>query len=132
MASTLAAGTTVSNLVEVPIEPDVLDWGLQDISSSDAGRVLDGNNTMYKNRTSQKRKLRLSWNNPSLKDASAILAMFNPEYVYVRYPDVLDGALSVRQFYMGDRSAPFRQVTLPLGDGGSTVITTLSFDIIER
>ena len=132
MSSTISVGTSPSSLVDVPIEPDALDWGLQDVSSPDAGRVLDVSNTMYKNRTSQKRKLRLSWSNPSLANASAILSMFNPEYVYVRYPDVLAGGMQTRQFYVGDRSAPFRQVTLPIGDGKSTTITTLSFDIIER
>ena len=127
MASTISVGTSASSLVDVPIEPDAIGWGLQDISSSDAGRVLDSSNTMYKNRTSQKRKVSLSWTNPSLEDASAILRMFNPEYVYVRYLDVMSGEYETRQFYMGDRSAPFRMITV-----NGAVISTLSFDIIER
>lgn len=132
MAASLKVGTKSNNLVDIPAEPDAISWGIQDISASDAGRVQDGTNKMYKNRTSQKRKLQLSWTNISLAKASAILQMFNPEYVYVRYMDVYANGMQTRQFYVGDRTAPFRQITLNNSDGTKTVVSSLSFDIIER
>ena len=42
----LAVGTSVSSLKDVPVEPDVIDWDVNDISSPDAGRVQDANCTM--------------------------------------------------------------------------------------
>lgn len=132
MASSLSVGTAVGSLVDVPAEPDSIAYGLMDISAPDAGRVQDQGNTMYKDRISQKRKLQLSWTDIALADASAILRMFNPEYVYVRYLDVLDGEFETRQFYVGDRTSPFRQISVADATGRRTVMATLSFDIIER
>lgn len=59
--SVLRVGQDWSSMAEVTPDPASMTWGLQDISSSDAGRVQDAGNTMYKMRTSQKRKLQLSW-----------------------------------------------------------------------
>lgn len=132
MTASIQVGTTTSNLVDVPVEPDAITWGLQDISASDAGRVHDSGNTMYKMRTSQKRKMQLSWTNISFANASTILQAFNPEYVYVKYKDPLHGGWQTRRFYVGDRSAPFRQIALSDANGTKTVMQTLSFDIIER
>lgn len=131
MAS-LSVGTSATTLVDVPVEPDDIGFGLQDVSASDSGRVQDSNATMYKNRVTQKRKLSLAWKDPSLEQASKILQMFNPQYIYVRYLDVMDGAFSIRCFYVSDRSAPFRQITLDDPSGKRTTISTLSFSIIER
>ena len=47
----LSVGTNPSNLVDISLDPAQLTWGLQDISASDAGRVQDAGNTMYKMRT---------------------------------------------------------------------------------
>ena len=124
----LSVGTTPSNLTPISLDPSSLEWGLQDISASDAGRVQDSGNTMYKMRTSQKRKLNITWTMPTRAQASEILRAFNPEYVYVRYFDPMENAYNVRQFYVGDRSAPFKWVDIM----GGTRLTTLSFNIIER
>ena len=132
MASSISVGTTSSNLVDVPVEPDSISWGLQDVSASDAGRVQDSNNTMYKMRTSQKRKLQLSWTNITFENASSIVKMFNPEYVYVRYKDLLTGGWRTAQFYTGDKTAPFRMISLNDTHGRKTVMSSLSFDIVER
>lgn len=131
MASTLSVGTTQTNLVDVPVEPDTFSWGLQDISASDAGRTEDADNRMHKNRTSQKRKVQLGWNNPTFAQASAIVQMFNPEYVFVRYLDLLSGGWRIAEFYTGDKSAPFRQIALNDPSGNKTVVSTLTFDIVE-
>ena len=122
----LMVGTSPDSLVEVPT-PDGITWGLQDVSSSDSGRVNDANATMYKNRVTQKRKLVLSWKNPDDLQAMAILRAFNPVYVYVRYFEPMDAEFQVRCFYSGDKSAPLSQITV-----GGVVYTSLSFDVIER
>lgn len=114
----------------VPISPDPykLVWGLQDVSADDAGRVKDAQATMYKQRLAQKRKLQLAWRNPDHAATGRILRAFNPEYVYIRYWDAMEDAWAVRQFYVGDRTAPLRWFeTL-----GGTRFEELSFDVIER
>lgn len=124
----IKVGPSVGSLADVPTPTDI-GWGLQDVSSSDAGRVQDANSTMYKMRVGQKRKLQLSWANPTLEEASAILQAFNPEYVFVQYVDIMTGGYELREFYVGDRSAPFREIRDPVS---GTVVSKLSFDIIER
>lgn len=127
----LWVGASADSLTAVPLDPATLDWGLQDVSSSDAGRTHDANTTMYKMRLSQKRKLKLSWLNPTMEVASSILQLFNAEYFYVRYWDVMDNQYETRCFYSGDRSAPFRWFNIS-GRSDSKRLTQLTFDIIER
>lgn len=107
--------------------PSSFTWGLQDNSASDAGRVQDATDTMYKNRTSQKRKLQLAWNGLSKEQTSAILQAFNPEYIDVTYPDAMSGTDETRTFYVGDRTAPIKIWTL-----NNKRYEQLSFNIIER
>lgn len=127
--SMLAVGTSPSNLKELSRDPSSWGWGLQDISSSDAGRVQDTGNTMYKMRTSQKRKITLTWNQPTAEVTAEILQAFNPEYVYVKYHDAMSNSWEVRQFYVGDRTSMLQYFQIPkLG----TRYSTVSFDIVER
>ena len=112
--------------VECPC-PSTFSYGLMDISASDAGRVEDANNTMYKNRTSQKRKMELSWNAKKPEDVSKILQMFDPEYIMVTYWDAKDGREEVREFYTGDKTAPVKQWTV-----NNKLFTSVSLNIIER
>lgn len=105
--------------------PSGMTWGLQDISDEDAGRTTD--NVMHKNRTGQKRKLQLEWQNPTFQEAAAIMQAFNPEYIHVRYPDLLTGGYDDREFYVGDRTAPYKFFTV-----GDKRMSSVSFDIIER
>lgn len=134
MASSMQVGTALNNLRDVPVEPDGVSWALNDISAPDAGRVQDANCTMYKRRLAQKRKLSLSWANPTLAQASAILKQFAPEYVYVRFLDPQEGAFVTKRFYSGDKSSPFRQIDLtdPANPARRTTMSTLSFDIVEQ
>ena len=105
--------------------PSAFEWGLQDISGGDSGRTQDA--LMHKNRISQKRKLSLSWNNPSKEEASTILRCFNSEYVNVSYPDALNGVDETRTFYVGDRSAPMKMWTV-----NQKRFSTISFELMER
>lgn len=124
----LYVGTEPDKLSPVSLDPSAMEWGLQDISASDAGRVQDAGNTMYKMRTSQKRKLKLTWTAPTADQASEILRAFNPEYFYLNYFDPMDNQTETRLFYAGDRSAPLKWYQV----NGGTRMATLSFDVIER
>lgn len=125
----LYVGTSPTNLTAISLDPSAMEWGIQDISAADAGRVQDNGNTMYKMRTSQKRKIKLTWNLPTAAQTAEILQAFDPEYVYVRYEDAKENAWNVRQFYVGDRTAPLKWYKLPKK---GTRYSVLSFDIIER
>lgn len=122
----IRVGSSKNNLTEIRT-PSSLQWGLQDISDNDAGRVQDENDTMYKNRTSQKRKLSLSWSGTKPEETALILQLFNSEYFFVEYPDAMSGEVEVREFYCGDRSAPMKIWTV-----NNKMYSQLSFNIVER
>lgn len=128
MSAVLAVGTDSGHLVEIHPDPYKFSWGLNDVSGTDAGRTIDAGATMYKQRITQKRKIGLAWRNPDHAAVGRILRAFNPEYVWVRYFDAMEDAMAVRQFYVGDRSAPLRWYNTL----GGTRFQELSFDIIER
>lgn len=123
----IQVGTSASSLTTITPDPASLSWGLQDISASDAGRTQAG--YMYKMLVTQKRKLQLSWTLLDASQASTILKAFNYEYLYCRYWDAMDNQFETRQFYVGDRTAPFQWFQL---DNKGTKFATVSFDIIER
>lgn len=109
-------------------DPSAFEWGLNDVSGEDAGRVRDEDATMYKELITSKRKLKLTWKGITLAEASAILGAIHHEYVQVTYPDVLAGGLVTRTFYHGDLSAPFLWYNTMDG----TRVSQLTFDLIER
>lgn len=117
------------NGVDISPDPSSMTWGLQDISAADAGRVHDAGNTMYKMRTSQKRKIQLTWTLLTAAQVAAILSAFNDEYFDVRYWDAMGNGWQTRTFYAGDRTAPVKWFGL---SRKGTRYATLSFDIIER
>lgn len=123
----LYVGTTAGNVTAISRDPSEMSYGLQDISSADAGRTQDG--TMQKMYITQKVKLGLTWNLPTAAQVSEILNAFNHEYFYVRYHDALTNSWQTKQFYAGDMSAPLKWFDLP---GKGTRYATLSFNIIER
>lgn len=110
--------------VEMPC-PSKFEWGLQDVSAAESGRTDD--TMMHKNRVGQKRKIGLGWNGLDWTTTAFVMRAFNPEYVQVRYPDMLSGNYEIREFYVGDRSAP-----VVVWWVGNQRIETVSFDIIER
>jgi hypothetical protein len=103
--------------------PSKYQYGLQDVSASDAGRTEAV--TMDKKRIGQCVKVELSWAYLTTAEASAILRAFNPEYITVRYLDLLSGAYRTSEFYVGDRTAPMYNAEMGLWEN-------VSFDIIER
>ncbi len=105
--------------------PSSFQWGLQDISASESGRTDD--TLMHKNRVGQKRKIALQWNGKDWQTTSKILKAFNPEYINVKYPDMMSGVYETRTFYVGDRTAPVKWWWI-----GNQRTESISFDIIER
>ncbi len=122
----IKVGADPDNLVSIPA-PDEWGWGLQDVSSPDAGRVQDANATMYKMRLTQKRKLSPVWKNRDAATVAAVLRAFNPEYVFVLYHDAMENAYAVREFYTGDKSAAMCKFYV-----GGVEYSSLSFNMIER
>lgn len=105
--------------------PSVFDWGLNDVSASDAGRTSDA--LMHKNRVARKRKIALAWNSPTKEEAHAILSAFAGEYFTLTYWDPLDGRTETRTFYSGDQDAPVKSWTI-----NNKTYSQVKFDIIER
>lgn len=106
-------------------QPYLYSWSLQDVSAPNAGRTEDA--LMHKDRVAQKRKLQLGWRMKDTATTAQILRAFNPEYVSVRYFDMMDNQYESRTFYVGDRTAPVK-----IWQVGNHIIETITFDIIER
>ena len=98
-------------------------YKLEDVSAADSGRTED--TMMYKNRVGQLVGIELSWTYLPTAEASALLNIFDPEYIYVEYLDLKRGAWRTASFYVGNRSAPYYNATKGLW-------TNLSFNLIER
>ena len=121
----------VGSYVTITPVPSRIRWAVQDISSPDAGRTLDG--IMHKERLAvggQKRKMELEWNavpyGPSSGQSGWILTQFTPEYLDVKYPDPQDGSIVEKTFYTGDKT-----LTFTLWQEGRLWFTDFSFNIIE-
>jgi hypothetical protein len=98
-------------------------YKLEDVSAADSGRTED--TMMYKNRVGQLVGIELSWTYLPTAEASALLNIFDPEYIYVEYLDLKRGTWRTARFYVGNRSAPYYNATKGLW-------TNLSFNLIER
>ena len=105
--------------------PSSYEWGLQDVSAGESGRTDDA--LMHKNRVAQKRKLQLEWVGKSWEETAQIMQAVNPEYISVRYPDMMSGTYQTRTFYVGDRTAPVK-----FWWTGTKMIEKISLDFIER
>ena len=109
--------------VDCPI-PSEFSWSIQRVSSPDSGRTIDG--IMHVEQVTQKEKIGLKWLGCTPETASQILTMFNPEYIHVTYRCPLTNSVVTKEFYTGDRSAPYYWWC----DGGRH--ESISFNIIER
>jgi len=84
-------------------DPSELQWGLQSVSASNAGRTMDG--LMHVNLVTRKRKLELKWSGVDFDATSEILKAVNPEKFEVTYFDNLNNRNETRTFYVGDRTS---------------------------
>lgn len=112
--------------VTMPVYPDSEDgykWELEDASASDAGRTEDV--VMHKKRIGQTDAVTLKFSGLSIANASKILKMFNPEYIKVKYLNMLEGGYVTKEFYVGNRSAPLYNSSL-------NVVDNVTFKIVAR
>lgn len=84
-------------------DPSELQWGIQSVSDSNAGRSMDGN--MHVNLVTRKRKLELKWNGIDFAATSEILKAVNPQTFQVTYWDALKNKNITKTFYVGDRTS---------------------------
>lgn len=105
--------------------PADVTWSLQDLSSPDTGRTLDG--VMHKDRVAQKVKLTCKWPAMSTVDASTLLKAVNASVNFqLTYFDVQENANRTATFYVGDRSAPYLWIR-----EDSKMVENVAFDFIE-
>ena len=124
---TLKTGMVTLNGVAV-IDPSELTWNLQDVSAADAGRneAIE----MKKMRVGQLRTYQLTWNMIDPENASIILKAINEKDNFkCKLHDVMDNEMQERLYYVGDRSAPFKQWIPDRTDG--KIYSKLSFTLIE-
>lgn len=98
-------------------------YKLEDSSASNAGRTDD--TMMHKLRNGQELAVELQWDYVSTEVGSHILRAFNPEYINVKYLDLLIGGYVTKRFYVGNRSAPMYNAELGLWE-------SISFKIVIR
>lgn len=105
-------------------DPSSLQWGIQSVSDSNAGRSMDGK--MHVNLVTRKRKLELSWNGVGFDTTSEILKAVNPETFTVQYMDAQTNKMETRRFYVGDRTAMVHSYS-----EGNSWYSNVAFNIIE-
>lgn len=110
-------------------DPSSYEYTISDVSDPDAGRTEDV--MMHKKRIGQVCSLKLSWQNVTTAEASAILQAFNPEYISVEYLSPFTGGYTTDTFYVGDRSAPFYH-TVKLNGNDTGVWSNISFNLIRQ
>ena len=105
-------------------DPSSLQWGIQSVSNSNAGRDMNGD--MHVNLITRKRKLELSWSGVDFATTSEILQAFNPETFNVTYLDAQTNTRLTKRFYVGDRTAPVHSYA-----EGHRWYSNVAFNIIE-
>lgn len=128
----MAAFTLIQKISATTITVSTPDWqyppatakvSYNDVSSPDAGRTLDG--VMHKERIGTCVKIELKWNYVNSTVAQAILAAFQPEYIYVQYYDPRTATAQTKYFYAGDRGAGVYNSALDLFE-------SITVNIIEQ
>lgn len=105
--------------------PTTLEFSINDVSASDAGRTSNG--LMHKNRVTRKRKMVLTWSGTTPAETKSLLQTFSAEYVDVTYYDPLAGTTQTRTFYSGDQTLPVKRWS-----ANNKIFEQVSFDLIER
>jgi len=90
------------NGVFIP-DPSKLQWGIQSVSASNAGRSMDGK--MHVELVTRKRKLELEWAGIDFAATAEILTAVKPETFDVTFWDAEENKNLTKTFYVGDRSA---------------------------
>jgi len=107
--------------------PAIMKFGIYRNSASDAGRVQDGNDTMYTNVTSKKMTINFSWTGCDGEETAKILQQFDPEYVFLKFRNPKTNKIETKEFYTGDIDVPVWRI---LED--DVVYENISFKVIER
>ena len=84
-------------------DPSSLQWGIQSVSDSNAGRDMSGD--MHVNLITRKRKLELKWSGIDFATTSEILKAVKPETFQVTFWDFEKNKNDTKSFYVGDRTA---------------------------
>ena len=90
------------NGVFIP-DPSKLQWGIQSVSASNAGRSMDGK--MHVELVTRKRKLELEWAGIDFAATAEILNAVKSETFDVTFWDAEENKNLTKTFYVGDRSA---------------------------
>lgn len=90
------------NGVFIP-DPAKLQWGIQSVSASNAGRDMNGD--MHVELVTRKRKLELEWAGIDFAATAEILKAVKPETFNVTFWDAEENKNLTKTFYVGDRSA---------------------------
>ena len=126
----VSAYATPSSSQKVYVKsPSSLNYEMEDVSESDAGRTEDGK--MHKMRIGQVNKLDLTWQNISTTDFTTLTQMFQAETFYVNFYDPHLAAFHTELMYRGNISASMYSnwnYNTQTGKGG---IWTLSFSLIR-
>ena len=114
---------TGSQFVEMPV-PSAMNYGLQDISSSNAGRTED--TVMQKDRLGKAPKITLTYNNRDTALVSTALGLVKAEYFNILYQDLENGGVyTYGEFYRGD-------VSMDVYNGALDLWSTCKFSLIKR
>lgn len=107
------------------LDPSAMEFGISDISASDAGR--DESLRMWKAKKGQKQQISMTWNGTTPEQTATLLTQFDAEYFYLKYTDPKTNAEAIRQFYASDRKAPLQQWFI-----GGKLYKQVSVEAIER
>ena len=94
-----------------------------DVSAPDAGRSEDG--VMHEMYMGRLYKFALKWANITTNEAMAIISLFAPEYISVKYYDFVTNQMRTTSFYSGDNGLQMYSAAL-------NIVSELSLNIIER
>lgn len=112
------------NGVPIPFPDLPFKWTLNDISSEDSGRDMDG--LMDKDEVAKKVTIDCTWSNRSSAETSQLLNVVKPNtFVDLEYPDPMAADYITKNFYTGDVTSEMNFST-----AGMTWTTKLTF--IER
>ena len=114
---------TGNAFAELPV-PSAMSYGLQDISSSNAGRT-ESTMTM-KERLGKAPKINLTYANRDTSVVTTALALVANEYTNILYQDLENGGVyTYGQFYRGD-------VTAEVYNGALDIWSATQFSLIKR